>query len=153
MINAIILDLDGVLINTPPWKSDRILADSYSEFDALAVRNFNSLLTSCEAQIWLSSTRRVNNTLTEFNTIFSNRGILQKIEGFLPIRFENQSRKKEIEDFLLKQSFQNVLILDDDSSLEDLSPPLKRFWLKTDSLIGLNHAKLEEAFRILKRWE
>ena len=44
MKNAILLDLDGVLITTPNWKPDEIHCDGYSVFNKVAVANLNGLL-------------------------------------------------------------------------------------------------------------
>jgi hypothetical protein len=58
---TLILDLDGVLIVTPQWKSDTIHEDGYSDFNIECVKNLNCLLNKYIVEIWLSSTRRTTN--------------------------------------------------------------------------------------------
>ena len=51
MKNVILLDLDGVLITTPPWKQDELHDDGYSNFNYLAVDNLNKLLSIADAEL------------------------------------------------------------------------------------------------------
>ena len=68
MKNLLLLDIDGVLITTPPWKQDVIHNDGYSEFNETNVANLNKLLSKIDnVEIWLSSTRRLKKRLAEFN--------------------------------------------------------------------------------------
>ncbi|MEN7550088.1 HAD domain-containing protein [Rapidithrix thailandica] len=85
MKNVIILDLDGVLITTPSWKPDEIHIDGYSEFNRNAVRNLNKLLEEVDAELWLSSTKRMNQSLEKFKEIFASRNINKEL---------NEARKR-----------------------------------------------------------
>ena len=154
MRNIVILDLDGVLITTPSWKADEVHEDGYSSFNEIAVHNLNTLLKNMSnAELWLSSSRRRTKTLDEFRLIFLNRGINFKLKGYLPgAERHNVSRYEEIRAFLSHERMKNYLILDDDSSLENLLPEQKRNWVKTKPLLGFDGEKLDEALKILEQW-
>ncbi len=147
----LILDLDGVLITTSPWKADEIAADGYSEFNAKCVQNLNSLLQEYKFEIWLSSTRRTVKTVDEFNTIFQNRNIINSISGFLPKCEECNSRKEEVEKFILENELSDYLILDDDKSLNALPSNMKHKLVSTELLKGFTTERLEYALSILKK--
>lgn len=145
MGNVILLDLDGVLITTPAWKPDLLHADGYSDFNAEAVACFNKLLFHANAEIWLTSSRRQQKALSEFNQIFSNRNIAAQITGYIPGGTNSQNRLAEINAFLNHEQVRSFLILDDDPGLHDLSAERKKHWVQTSPLIGFNHEKLAEA--------
>ena len=145
-----ILDLDGVLITTPPWKPDRIDRDGYSEFNESCVENLNTLLASTEFDIWLSSTRRTVKTLNEFNVIFKNRGIKNKIVGFLPVYPDCKTRREEVQKFITDFSVSDYIIIDDDKSLNGLEPKIKKHLISTELMKGFNFQKLKEVLENLK---
>lgn len=66
----LILDLDGVLITTPPWQPDVIDTDGYSNFNEVCTTSLNKILTEYSFEIWLSSSRRIGTSIEEFNRIF-----------------------------------------------------------------------------------
>ncbi|MFT6244875.1 MAG: FMN phosphatase YigB (HAD superfamily) [Salibacteraceae bacterium] len=145
----IILDLDGVLITTPPWKPDEIDSDGYSAFNKSCVENLNSLLKLIDGKIWLSSTRRTVKTLSEFNEIFKHRKISNQIEGFLP-EFENcHSRMDEVLKFLSITNHDNYLILDDDKSLNDLDSKIKQRLILTELMRGFGAEELQNAISLI----
>lgn len=150
MKNVIILDLDGVLITTPPWKPDTIHPDGYSDFNPDCVAEFNRLLIEFDAEIWLSSSRRSNKTVAEFNTIFNNRGITRKISGFIPGGTQGSSRLVQLNTFLDHEPILRFLILDDDTTLNGLVENRKLFWIQTLPLIGFNERKRMEALERIK---
>tara|TARA_B100001769_G_scaffold215300_1_gene174915 strand:- start:19 stop:486 length:468 start_codon:yes stop_codon:yes gene_type:complete len=145
----LILDLDGVLITTPPWKPDEIMEDNYSKFNEECVKNLNSLLSLFPTSIWLSSTRRLNKTLEEFNQIFQTRKIKNSIEGFLPNNADLKTRKQEVESFIKQNNLKNYLIIDDDKSLNELDSKIKKQLVQTTFLQGFNKEKLEESIKKL----
>jgi len=142
---TLILDLDGVLITTPPWKQDTMHSDGYSEFNESCINNLNRLLTLVEFDIWLSSTRRTTKTLTEFNLIFKNRELRNKIVGFLPEYSCCKSRKEEVIKFIDEYKISDFLIIDDDKSLNGLEDILKENLVLTELMKGFNLEKLNEA--------
>ncbi len=150
MKKVLILDLDGVLITTPPWKPDTVHEDGYSDFNDECVSNLNTLLTITDFEIWLSSTRRLRKTLKEFNQIFKNRNIEKEISGFLPDYPTCTNRKEEVLNFIVNYNIDDYLILDDDKSLNGLKTEVKRNLVATELTIGFNHEKLQEAKAKLK---
>ena len=147
----LILDLDGVLITTPLWKTDEIDLDGYSSFNKECVSNLNELLASAEFEMWLSSTRRTQKTIDEFNRIFEFRNIKQPIFGFLPEYEGCKSRKEEIEKFIAKEKLSSYLIIDDDKSLTELPQDMAGKLVLTELMKGFNKEKLTEAIEKLKR--
>ncbi len=145
----LILDLDGVLITTPPWKADEIHSDGYSDFNVESVKNLNELLQFANFEIWLSSTRRTAKSLQEFNQIFRNRNIEGEIAGFLPIHQHRLNRKEEIEYFIEQNQLLDYLIIDDDKSLNALKDKSKL--VLTELLKGFDGEKLIEAKGILSQ--
>ncbi len=151
MILTLLLDLDGVLITTPPWKRDAIHVDGYSDFNPDCVENLNHLLSLIECEIWLSSSRRVAKTLEEWNQLFKNRGVKSSISGRLPV-LEGASRKEEIEHFIVKRRTKDFMILDDDKSLNELPFAWKEKLVLTEYLKGLDERALVHARLILEKF-
>lgn len=147
---VLILDLDGVLIITPPWKADRIHLDGYSDFNEVCVNTLNQLLSQTNFEIWLSSSRRAVKTLTEFNQIFSNRGIDREIVGFLPEYIDCNNRKEEIVRFIQEFKISEFLIIDDDKSLGGIADNLKPYLVMTELTKGLDKEKFEEAIEKMR---
>jgi len=134
--NIVILDLDGVLITTPPWKRDARHEDGYSDFNPICVNKLNEILEETGYDIVLSSTRRIWVDIDQMNLYFENRGILKSIISYIPL-YDVVSRKEEIELFLTEYEPNNYIIIDDDKSLSDLSEEIKSKWIQTEFLIGL----------------
>lgn len=149
MPTTLILDLDGVLITTPSWKTDKVHADGYSDFNTSCISNLNELLSLHNFKIWLSSTRRTKKSIAEFNAIFKNRNISQKIVGFLPVYDDCNSRKEEVEKFILENNLTDFLIIDDDKSLKSMKQEYQNRIISTDLTIGFNKDKLNEAVLLL----
>ncbi len=147
----LILDLDGVLITTPTWKSDEMDLDGYSKFNNDCVANLNKLLSSYDFEIWLSSTRRTVKTLTEFNLIFTNRNIQQSIKGFLPTYQGFKTRKDEILKFIEEVDISEFLIIDDDKSLNELPKSYQNHLVLTELQKGFDLEKLKLAIEKVKR--
>ena len=147
---TLILDLDGVLITTPPWKADKMDSDGYSEFNNSCVENLNRLLTLAKFDIWLSSTRRTVKTIREFNLIFEKRKIAGEIVGFLPEYSDCKNRKEKIQKFITESKLMDFLILDDDKSLNGLASGIKKNLILTDFNNGFDTGKLKEATERIK---
>lgn len=151
MTNIILfLDIDGVLITTKPWQQDKIAEDGYSCFDNECASNLNILLASIPLDIILTSSRRKTIPLDIFNQFFRNRNIKNQIVNYLPIISSVFSRKQEIEDYIFRNNIQNFIIIDDDKSLNNLNPILKKNLVLTNSMIGFSKDKLEESLEIVK---
>jgi hypothetical protein len=152
MKDVILIDLDGVLITTPSWKPDIIHSDGYSDFNETSIMNFNKLIENVNAELWLTSSRRVNKTLSEFNEIFKNRNVIKELKGFIPCGTQGVDRLSEINAFLDHEPIRNFLILDDDNSLQGLDSKRKQYWVKTNPLIGFDNERLLDAINRIKNW-
>ncbi len=146
----LILDLDGVLITTPPWKADEIDSDGYSKFNESCLNNLNTLLTLSDFKIWLSSTRRTVKSIEEFNMIFKFRNIKDPIKGFIPVYPDCKNRKEEILTFIDEFKISNYLIIDDDKSLNGLDDIYKENLILTDFMKGFDKEKLKSATEKIK---
>lgn len=149
---TLLLDLDGVLITNPIHKADELDSDGYSIFNPNTVENINTLLQYTDFIVYLSSARRKNKTLEEFNQIFENRGITQKIKGFVPVYENTQNRKEEVVNFLTENKLEKFIIIDDDTSLHGLENTIKNNTIITSSHLGFDNEKLREAINIVKQW-
>lgn len=145
------MDLDGVLITTPIWKADEMDSDGYSKFNINCVNNLNKLLSQSNFEIWLSSTRRIVKTLTEFNSIFKNRNIESEIKGFLPDYRECKTRKDEIIRFIEEFRISDFLIIDDDKSLNELDKNYKEKLILTELQKGFDNEKFKLAIGKIKK--
>src|SRR6478609_7143668 len=70
MDKVILLDLDGVMIPSKPWKANEILDDSFDMFKSQSVSKLNQLLKETGYDIVLSSARRYNHSIDEMNAFF-----------------------------------------------------------------------------------
>ncbi len=147
---TVILDLDGVLITTPPWKADEIHDDGYSAFNQHCVNCFNDLLKGLDAEVWVISTRRKGKTLPELQAIFQARGIHAPIAGLVPVYDEDMNRKDEALLFIRENKLEHYLIIDDNTLLNQLPREMKKRLVITKYLMGFNEEKLAEARGILK---
>lgn len=147
---VLILDLDGVLITTPAWRTDEIENDGYSKFSPDLVKNLNYLLEAESFEIWLSSSRRLNKSLGELNKIFKTRKISKPIKGLLPYLPTLKNRKEEIQNFIKENEIKDYLIIDDDKLLNDLPQNIKEKLVLTQFLKGFNEEKLHEALNKIK---
>lgn len=153
MKNVILLDLDGVVIITPPWRQGEFGDDNFSLFDNSIVDNLNELFYEVDAEAWLISDRRKGYTLEQLNTFFKNRGIIKELSGLVSVYENGITRLEEMKRFLEEKQIENFLIIDDDASLQDMAEEQKSFLVKTSPLIGFNQEKLNEAKNKIKNWK
>ena len=141
MDNIILLDLDGVLITTVPWESDKMHEDGYSDFNSICVTNLNRILKDTGYNIVMSSTRRRHTDIDKMNEYFKARGVDKEIVLYVPdynVKGERfLTRREEIERFLEEHQPKNYLILDDDKSLSGASEEIQSNWIQTYLMTGL----------------
>jgi 16S rRNA C1402 (ribose-2'-O) methylase RsmI len=151
---TILLDIDGVLVTTPSWKTVEQHEDGFMKFNEEASRNLAELLRNTGAQVVLTTTHRITHSVDKWIDIFRKRGIpvtkLTKLNALTAIE-EMKDRGAEILEWA-----QNIpvnskyVILDDDLSINNLPNQIKDKWVKTQSLIGFNKECLEQAIKILQ---
>lgn len=136
------LDIDGVMVPAKGWKSPELLNDGFPEFSSKATIALNQLISEDDT-IMLTTSHKTNFSIEEWKNIFSNRGIhTNKIER-LPANIDNLNRKDEIVNwFKVNNTEENFIIIDDDTSLNDLPDNLKAHLVQPSPLIGLTEEHL-----------
>lgn len=146
----ILLDIDGVMIPAKSWSAPPVLEDGFSVFNAKSVDALNQIIERSKADILLTTSHKGRFTIDKWISIFENRGVVVNGLDRLSIMHSQISRKEEITNwFSNTNNVDDFVILDDDSSLNGLSPFLKTRLVLTKPLIGLTNAHIEESLRIL----
>ncbi len=148
----IILDIDGVLTKTPGWKKSEVLDDGFLKFDITSRDNIVNLLSRSNASIILLSTHRINYTIGQWVEIFKIRGIdvfIEKIDN--KTSMTDIDKISEIKEWASRNKNESYIIIDDDSSLNDLPMQIKLKWVKTNSLVGFDINALNEAVKIINK--
>jgi hypothetical protein len=146
----ILLDIDGVMVPAASWKPTPILDDGFPAFSHKSVANLNRILTETGASIVLTTSHKSSFSITEWQSIFKNRGLnvtIQKLDD----NIFNLSRKDEILNWIdNKWSNENFVIIDDDKSLNGLPVELKEKLVLTRGLVGLDEDDTNSAISALK---
>ncbi|MCU0439246.1 MAG: HAD domain-containing protein [Raineya sp.] len=150
----ILLDIDGVLVTTPSWKSVELLADGFMKFNEKATNNLNLFCQKREVEVVLTSTHRISYDENVWKEIFAFRGLyfnqISKINKASTI--ENlKSRIIEVENWVAQQDISaSYIIIDDDISLHGLPQSIKERWICTKPLLGFDEKVLQEALKLLE---
>lgn len=138
----IFLDIDGVMVPAKGWKSPELLNDGFPAFSSKATIALQQLISEDDT-IMLTTSHKTNFSIEAWKSIFSNRGIhTNKIER-LPANIDNLNRKDEIVNwFKVNNTEENFIIIDDDTSLNDLPDYLKAHLVQPSPLIGLTEEHL-----------
>ncbi len=137
------------MVPAASWKAPQILEDGFPAFSQRAVNALCGILAEGDTVVLTTSHKSIY-SLDEWKSMFRRRGVivdrLQRLE-------HNESclnRKDELlRWFLFNDVYEDVVIIDDDRSLNDLPPFLKGRLIQTSSLIGLTleHVIQVEAIR------
>lgn len=147
----IFLDIDGVMVPAKSWKSPEFLNDGFPAFSSMATRTLQSLLSK-ENTVMLTTSHKANFSIEEWKNIFNNRGIFIENLKSLPSNVNNLSRKEELINwFDVNVVYDNFIIIDDDSSLNELPDFLKDNLVQTSASIGLTEEHLETVKLILHK--
>jgi hypothetical protein len=148
------LDIDGVMVHANPHKPVDLEKDGFYKFNTVAVNVLKSVLYETKDEVILSTSHRFKYDINRWKEIFLSRGI--KINHLSIIETSNSynyriSRKTEIEDWITKNHMKSsdVIIIDDDKSLNDLPKYLKDRLVLTNPCTGLNN--IANLTSILKR--
>lgn len=149
----ILLDIDGVMVTTPAWKKAEIHEDGFLMFNSIAANNLSRLIADTQASIILTTTHRISFSDNEWLQILDRRGIkvsnVSKINSCSTLQ-DMANRTTEIKQWFDNQKDKEpFVIIDDDSSLNDLPLDIKAKWVKTSSLIGFDKASADNAKLIL----
>lgn len=137
------LDIDGVMVHANPHKQVELEDDGFYKFNNKAVDVLNSVdLTGIE--LVLSTSHRFRYNIKQWKHIFHTRGIEFDSVSIIKIEVHHKhSRKYEIEKWITDHhiDFNNIVIIDDDKSLNGLPEHLKRRLILTDPYTGLTSSK------------
>jgi hypothetical protein len=133
------LDIDGVLVHANPAKKVEFDEDGFYKFNSKAISILNELSIK-NVEIVLSSSHRHRFTLAQWRAIFQKRGI--RFDEFSIIKTSlnyRDTRRVEIENWIKLKKYKpnDVLIIDDDKSLNGLSFDLKSRLILTNPYFGL----------------
>jgi hypothetical protein len=149
----ILLDIDGVLVTTPIWRKVEILSDGFMKFDENAQFFLSILQVQTNASIVLTTTHRINYDEAKWKDIFNRRGL--NFEIILKINNRNEiselpDRGTEIKEWVDDTGQdKNYVIIDDDTSINNLPDDIKKRWVFTKPLIGFDEIGLKKALHIL----
>ena len=140
----IFLDIDGVMVPAKSWKSPELLDDGFPAFSGAASLALRRLIAN-NVTVMLTTSHKSNFTIQQWQNIFKKRGIEIPLLKSLPDNKTMLSRKDE----LLRWFNQNpideeFLIIDDDSSLNDLPIELKKHLIQPSPYIGLSEDHLRQ---------
>ena len=146
----ILLDIDGVMVPANAWKRPEFMKDGFASFSAKAVHSLQNILNATDAKIVLTTSHKSNYNLSEWIDIFNLRGISISTIDRLPENVAAISRKEEVLNWILTTGVNDgYVIIDDDSSLNDLPAHLKERLILTSGAIGLTSNLAEKAIALL----
>lgn len=143
LVMRLFLDIDGVMVHANPYKKVDMEEDGFYKFNANAIDVINSI---DDLEIILSTSHRFRFDIQEWKNIFQRRNIKFKEISIMNLKLDSKfSRREEIEKWINDNKIDpdDLIIIDDDKSLNGLPDNLKRRLILTDSYIGLNNAALQ----------
>ncbi len=139
----IFLDIDGVMVPAKGWKSPELLNDGFPAFSPLAVRALQCLITE-DTKVVLTTSHKSRFTQDSWKSIFETRGLsVSKLETLAQNTIFPNRKEEILNWFSLNMINDDFLIIDDDTSLNDLPKDLKEKLILTSPLIGLTERDLE----------
>lgn len=132
----ILLDIDGVMVNAIPHKIPEFLDDGFYKFNTNAVGVLNMLLEEGD-EIILTTTHRFKYSLEQWYEIFNKRGVKANLIGVVNNKIF-EPRKNIILNWIENNPNEDFLIIDDDKTLNGLSPQIKENLILTDPYFGLD---------------
>ena len=139
----IFLDIDGVMVHANPSRRLDFEEDGFYKFNVEAVNAIN-VLDNENNEVILSTSHRFRYSKKEWKNIFKRRGINFKKISVIDISLDNYfSRKIEIESWIDTNHIKpnDIVIIDDDKSLNGLKEEYKSRLVLTNSYTGLNSSK------------
>ncbi|MCL1678917.1 HAD domain-containing protein [Elizabethkingia miricola] len=143
------LDIDGVMVHANPHRQVEMEDDGFYKFNHKAIDAINSV-DHTNIELVLSTSHRFRFNLSQWKHIFNKRGIrFDKVSIINQDLNHKYSRKTEIEKWIADHHINSndVIIIDDDKSLNALPENLKKRLILTNPYTGLMDSK--ELKRIL----
>lgn len=136
----IFLDIDGVMVHANPHKIVEMEEDGFYKFNRQAVEILKSIVYTSKDELILSTSHRFRFNIKQWKKIFEYRGIhIQKLSILdVPIQ-QKVNRKTEILLWITEHNWtsEEIVIIDDDKSLNELPDNLKERLVLTNSYTGL----------------
>ncbi len=146
----ILLDIDGVMVRAKSWESPQALEDGFYDFDQRAVDALNAIIAGSNAKIILTTSHKYSFSIDQWINIFKNRGVNVSTIYRIDKNDDHKNRREEIANwFFTSSDVQDFVILDDDKSLNGLSPILKDRLILTSAMVGLTKNHVNDALNIL----
>jgi hypothetical protein len=150
---VILLDLDGVLITTPPWRAVETEPDGFFKFNERATENLAAILLATNAAVVLTTSHRINYSLAQWKAFFTARGLVPAAIAKVNERTSLPppgSRAAEIAAWVAQPGAPaKYVVLDDDLSLHGLPAAIKSRCVFTKPLLGLDADATRQALHIL----
>ncbi len=145
-----ILDIDGVLVHANPARQVPLENDGFYKFNPPAIQALNSTI-KINDEVVLSTSHRFRFSEDEWLKIFRSRGLNINHVSIIdtPLNFK-RTRCEEIADWISANNIapNDVVIIDDDKSLQGLPEYLKKRMVLTNSYSGLlDCTELEKLIR------
>jgi ribosome-interacting GTPase 1 len=158
------LDIDGVMVHANPQKPVELEVDGFYKFNETAVNILKCVLYKTKDEVILSTSHRYRYSTLKWKEIFEIRGIEMNNISIIQGSYNSctrVTRKTEIQQWIVenKINYNDVVIIDDDKSLNDLPKSLKDRLVLTNPYTGLNdiddlssklNRRLKHKFNVLK---
>ena len=110
MKKYILLDFDGVMIPSKPWKPVPLMGDGFYEFNTSAIYNLNQIVKETGAEIILITSHKTSYPNSEWIKMFESRNILGSVSR---LSDDNSGfRQNQMVSCILDTPNQSVLTLD-----------------------------------------
>lgn len=149
------LDIDGVMVHANPHQKVELEDDGFYKLNPQAIQILKSVIYKTKDNVILSTSHRFKYSIQEWKVIFKRRGLELKNLSILDdkayLSNHRHTRKEEILGWIQSNhlDYNEVVIIDDDKSLNDLPAHLKDRLVLTNSYTGLND--VNDLKRILQR--
>ena len=147
----IYLDIDGVMVQGKSWRSPEILEDGFSEFGVKAVKSLIKIISETNAEIVLTTSHKHKYSLEKWVEFFKRRNIILNNISRLPENTQRLNRREELMKWFNSiNTDEEFIIIDDDKSLNGLTPFYKKRLLQTSASIGLTEYLADEILTRIK---
>lgn len=145
----IFLDIDGVMVHANPSRKLEFDNDGFYKFNKSAIVALQEIYNNSSNsgnEVILSTSHRFRFSIVEWKRIFSSRGLkikkISRIETCIDYKI---SRKVEILNWISERNLDinDIIIIDDDKSLNGLSKKLKKRLVLTNPYTGLDSSIVE----------
>lgn len=145
------LDIDGVMVHASPHRMVELEEDGFYKFNPIAVQILASVLMTTKDELILSTSHRFRYNIAQWRTILRARGLSMKKISILDLPLDTKSNRRfEITQWIIDKQLEpgEIVIIDDDKSLNELPGYLKERLVLTNSYVGLDATDLH---RIVNR--